>query len=106
MGPINENCCIWDPNWVPFLLKSTYFEGNLLKKAKILSKRLTPEQLESLKLKENFHLILIPEHLLNDQGFSKDEINFDLIIENKKMSLVASLTNHGDRIPRNMRMSK
>ncbi len=55
--------------------------------AKVCAQLLSPELSASLRLKEQPFVILIPKHLLT-KFVAEDEIVFELIIENNRLSLV------------------
>ncbi len=56
--------------------------------AKVCAQLLSPESSASLRLKEQPFVILIPKSLLTKFGLVEDEIIFDVVIENNKLSLV------------------
>ena len=59
--------------------------------AKVRAQLLSPESSASLRLKEQPFIILIPKHLLT-KFVAEDEIVFELIIENNRISLLGPKT--------------
>ena len=55
---------------------------------KIPSHLFSYAQTASLKLKEQHYLILIPRRILQKYGIEDDEIYFNLVINERKLSLV------------------
>ncbi len=61
--------------------------------AKVCAQLLSPDSSASLRLKEQPFIIIIPKSLLTKFGLVDDEIIFDVVIENNKLSLL------GPKIP-------
>lgn len=70
------------------------------KLATIPSQLLTKDLAESLHLNEQSYLILIPKSLLT--SLDSDHITFDLVIDNRKLSLIGPDLSSDPRVPQSV----
>jgi len=56
--------------------------------AKISSQLISKDQTTDLKLKRQHYIMIIPKHLVQHLGIFSDEINFELVIDKNKLTLI------------------